>query len=415
MIHLPQKNILRAGAFVIFMMAVSLVAGCGGNQTKDEAATITFWHFWSEPSQEKALKELIAEFEAKEHCTVKATSLSWGDGKTKLLAAFSANKAPDALELGSDWVAQFSSAGVLRPWSSPQDRTKYAAFAIPPAMFGGKQYALPWVVDTRVLFYNKGLLKKAGLPDIAPQTMSQMLAAAEKIQELDGVDGFGANGSDPHRLYKKFLPFVWGNGGDIFSADGKPTLNSPENIEALNMYITLARFGRIETQRELDAAFVQGKIGFWFSGSWLTQKIEAGNPSLDYGVTTVPGMKQVGMSFAGGEYLAVNAKSDKAVLAEKLARFLADGANTIKFCKKVAEAGFPADTAYFHDEYFTTAKNRGAFAEQLTLAKMTPVHPKWLDIEAALENAVVAALYGQKSAGQALSDAQAEVTTLLSR
>lgn len=403
---------MKSGAVFITFMAVLIAAGCGGNQ-KQDTTTITFWHFWSEPSQEKALKELIAEFEAKEHCSVKATSLSWGDGKTKLLAAFSSNTAPDALELGSDWVAQFSSAGVLRQWNSPEDKIKYAAFAIPPAMFDGKQYALPWVVDTRVLFYNKELLRKAGLPEVAPSTMSQMLAASEKIQELSDVDGFGANGSDPHRLYKKFLPFIWGNGGDILSSDGKPTLNSPENIEALNMYITLARFGRIETQRELDAAFVQGKIGFWFSGGWLTQKIETGNPSLDYGVATVPGMKQAGMSFAGGEYLAVNAKSDKAALAEKLARFLADGANTIKFCKKVAEAGFPADTAYFHDTYFTTAKNRAAFAEQLTRAKMTPVHPKWLDIEAAVENAVVAALYGQKSAGQALGDAQAEVTTLL--
>ncbi len=413
MIRTTGKNTLKTGAILILCIAAVFAAGCGGNSTS-EPTTITFWHFWSEPSQEKALKELLADFEAKEHCTVKATSLSWGDGKTKLLAAFSANTAPDALELGSDWVAQFSSAGVLRPWNSPEDRTKYAAFSIPPALFNGKQFALPWVVDTRVLFYNKGLLKKAGLPDVVPQSMSQMLAAAEKIQELDGVDGFGANGSDPHRLYKKFLPFVWGNGGDIFGADGKPTLNSPENIEALNMYITLARFGRIETQRELDAAFVQGKIGFWFSGGWLTQKIEAGNPQLDYGVATVPGMKRVGMSFAGGEYLAVNAKSGKAALAEKLVRFLADGANTIKFCKNVAEAGFPADTAYFHDPYFTTAKNRGAFAEQLTLAKMTPVHPKWLDIEAALENAVVAALYGQKSAGQALNDAQQDVTAMLS-
>ena len=37
---------------------------------------------------------------------------------------------------------------------------------------------------------------------------------------------------------------------------------------------------------------------------------------------------------------------------------------------------------------------------------MTPVHPKWLDIEALIENAVSEALYGNKTPKQALDDAQ---------
>ncbi len=396
----------------LFVFAAMLSA-CGGKSGQDTADTITFWHFWSEPAQEKALKEIIAEFEKKENCTVNATALSWGDGKTKLLAAFNAGKAPDILELGSDWVAQFSSAGVLREWNGTNDRNRFADFSIAPAMFSGKQYALPWVVDTRVLFYNKDLLKKAGLPDTPPATMSEMLNAAEKIQQFEGVDGFGANGSDPHRLYKKFLPLVWSNGGYIFDSTGAPAINSAANIEALNMYIALSRAGRIETQRELDAAFTQGKIGFWFSGSWLTKKIENGNPTLDYGVALIPDMKHTGMSFAGGEYLAVNAKSDKAKLAEKFIRYLTDGATALNFCKKVADAGFPADKSKFSDIYFSTAKNRSVFAKQLERSKMTPVHPRWLDIEAAIENAVVAALYGQKSAAQALNDAQTDIAAMV--
>lgn len=397
-------------ALIIF---ASIFYGCGQKDAKNTSNSITFWHFWSEPAQEKALKEIIAEFEKKEHCTINATALSWGDGKTKLLAAFNAEKAPDALELGSDWVAQFSSAGVLREWNGTNDRNRFADFSITPALFSGKQYALPWVVDTRVLFYNKDLLKKAGLPDTPPATMSEMLNAAEKIQQFEGVDGFGANGSDPHRLYKKFLPLVWSNGGDIFDTTGAPAINSTANIEALNMYIALSRAGRIETQRELDAAFTQGKIGFWFSGSWLTQKIENGNPTLNYGVAVIPDMKFSGMSFAGGEYLAVNAKSGKAELAEKFIRYLTDGETALNFCKKVSDAGFPADKSKFNDTYFATAKNRSVFAKQLERSKMTPVHPRWLDIEAAIENAVVAALYGQKSAAQALGDAQTDVAAML--
>ncbi len=404
---------MKKNAILLYSLGLLLLASCSGNKEQNAPNTITFWHFWSEPSQEKVIKEIIADFEKQEHCTINATALSWGDGKTKLLAAFNSGKAPDVLELGSDWVAQFSSANVLRELNDTNDRKRFSDFSLAPAMFSGKQFALPWVVDTRVLFYNKNLMKKAGLSDAPPATMSEMLNLAEKIQQFEGADGFGANGSDPHRLYKKFLPFVWSNGGDIFDSSGNPSLNSTANIEALNMYVSLSRAGRIETQRELDAAFVQGKIGFWFSGGWLTQKIEAGNPSLNYGVALVPAMKQPGMSFAGGEYLAINAKSSNQQLAEKFIRYLSDGKIALNFCKKNADAGFPADKSTFNDAYFNTAKNRSIFAQQLAHAKMTPVQPRWLDIESIIENAVVEALYGQKTAAQALADAQTDVTAIL--
>jgi maltose-binding protein MalE len=45
---------------------------------------------------------------------------------------------------------------------------------------------------------------------------------------------------------------------------------------------------------------------------------------------------------------------------------------------------------------------------------MTPVHPRWLDIEAAFEEAVVRALYGELTAEQALREAQRRIRQLLS-
>ena len=44
---------------------------------------------------------------------------------------------------------------------------------------------------------------------------------------------------------------------------------------------------------------------------------------------------------------------------------------------------------------------------------MTPVHPKWLQIEAILENDAVKALYGEATPSETLSAAQEEVLELL--
>ena len=56
---------------------------------------------------------------------------------------------------------------------------------------------------------------------------------------------------------------------------------------------------------------------------------------------------------------------------------------------------------------------KSVFAQQLLFAKSTPVHKKWLDIEAIIEYAVTEAIYGQKSEQQALDDAQVEILKII--
>lgn len=402
-------------AAVLCTLVVTGGCSSGGDQPASETRTLRFWHFWSEPAQKEALKQVIADFEQQYDCTVELTDLSWNDGKTKLFAAFNSNTAPDVVELGSDWVAQFSSAGVLENLSDDTiNFDRFADFARAPALYQGDIYALPWVVDTRVMFYNKALLRRAGLPDTPPATMSDLLNAAEQINRLgNGVYGFGANGDDQHRLYKKVLPFFWSNGGQIFDASGRPAINSPQNVHALDMYLDLARAGMMETQRQLDNEFLKGNIGFWISGSWLLSKLQKGDSAVDYGVMMIPPFAgKSSSSFAGGEYLAVNAKAANPELAKDFAQFMTDGKNAIKFCKLVYDAGFPADSEYIRDPYFQSIPYRSVFAEQLEHARMTPVHPQWLDIEKIIEDAVVEALLGRATAQEALDRAQEAIVTL---
>lgn len=387
------------------------IGGCSDSPNKNENNTLVFWHFWSEPTQKQALRTLIDKFEKENNCKVVMTELSWNDGKTKLLASFNSKTAPDVLELGSDWVAQFSSAGVLS--QIPEKDLSYSIpYALKPAQWKGAYFAAPWVVDTRVMFCNREAMAKGNVQNI-PTTVQSLVEASRAISESgSGVYGFGANGADAHRLYKKILPFFWSNGGDIFDDKGNLVLYSPQNVAALEKYVELSRYGMIETQRHLDELFVQGKLGFWISGSWLMKKISDGNPSLRYSVALIPGMNSSSMSFAGGEYIAINKSSQKQELAKKLLMFLVKDDNAVTFCSSIPEAGFPA-SKNVSSEKFMSVPEKQVFAQQLTYAKMTPVHPRWLDIEAILENAVTSALLGEKSASVALAEAQREAETLV--
>ncbi|MFA7626321.1 MAG: extracellular solute-binding protein [Candidatus Kapaibacterium sp.] len=401
------KNIL-----CLSILILSLVS-CGdkSNSEKSESNVIRFWHFWSEPNQRAIIKELISEFESANDCKVEMTELSWGDGKTKLFAAFNAKNAPDVLELGSDWVAQFSSSSVLHELNPDSvNINKFIDFSLSPCYYENKLYALPWIVDTRVLFFNKDLVQ-AGSEEF--DTYEKLAEIASKINNKNTY-GWGANGSDRHRLYKKIVSFFWTYGGDILDDSGNPVINSAANIAALEMYSSLSRYGIIETQRQLDASFTEGKTAFWLSGGWLIEKIKNENPNLNYGVSLVPGTgDSEGISFGGGEYLAINANSGNKELAEELIKFLTDGKNSIRFCKAVIEAGFPADKQYYQDDFYNSQEERLVFAKQLEKARMTPIHPKWLDIETIIEDAAVETMYGKASAAESLNAAQLKVLEII--
>lgn len=217
--HRAQIAIILASCILVSMN------GCGGGAQDSGANVIRFWHFWSEPGQKAVLKELVAEFEKEKNVKVELTELSWNDGKVKLQAAFNSGAPPDVIELGSDWIAQFSSSGVLL--ALPGDGNalgRFVSYSVAPAMWQGRTFAYPWTLDTRVIFTNQTLLAKAGWMEPII-TMDQLIRAAELVKE-SGTDGWGANGADAHRLYKKILPFMWTYGGDVFDAQGKPILNS---------------------------------------------------------------------------------------------------------------------------------------------------------------------------------------------
>ena len=107
---------------------------------------------------------------------------------------------------------------------------------------------------------------------------------------------------------------------------------------------------------------------------------------------------------AAGVAPTINKLSKKQELAGKLLKFLTKEENVVSFCKSIPEAGFPASKSS-SSMNFKDVPHKDTFAQQLNLAKMTPVHPRWLEIEAILENAVTSALLGEKSAALALSDA----------
>ncbi|MEI8134052.1 MAG: extracellular solute-binding protein [bacterium] len=404
--------------FALFLILLS-VSSCSTKKN----ITLRFSHFWTEPGQRAVLDSVIHDFKLLHpDIDVEVMDLSWADGKTKLMVNFNAGTAPDVLELGSDWVAQFSSSNVLEDITSLDSiKPRFAnapEYANEPGKWNGRYFAVPWFVDTRVIFINSDLLNgatdsiflKGEFREDPLATWDGLYNYGLGIQRKGIGKGIGVNGSDMHRLYKKILPQIWSNGGNLFDQSGKPTFSSRENIEALTFYVNQLNAGVLESQKNLDDLFKRGKLGILYSGSWLFTPLAKAD--FHWYCIPFPGNNgHAGVSFAGGEYLAINAKSKMRRQAEQFLTFITRPDNELRLAK--AFNIFPADKNLQRDSFYLNRNQGSVVITQLDHARMTPVHPKWLEIEAILEDETAQALYKKKSPESAMKSCDSRVLELL--
>ncbi len=125
--------------------------------------------FWAMGREGEVVQTLMPEF-ARAHpdTSVAVQQLPWSAAHAKLLTAFAGGDLPDLCQMGNTWIAEFCALGALQRLD--------AAVATSPVVrptdgfegiwrtnrIGGGLYGIPWYVDTRLLFYRRDLLDKAG-------------------------------------------------------------------------------------------------------------------------------------------------------------------------------------------------------------------------------------------------------------
>ncbi len=400
----------RAG-WLSAALALALALSCAPARRGEE---IVFWQFW--PSE--VVTPLIEQFQRENPgLTVRMEQLTWQSGLEKITAAVAAGNAPDLCELGSTWIPRMLAAGSLTEWTGEVRDLEPRLRGWDLCSAGGRHYGLPWVMGTRALFYNKALFAQAGLDsNRAPETWEELYDAAERIHRLGGgIHGYGVQAGERYVLFKKFMPFAWGNGGRVLSDDlARSEFDSPRNREALAFYLKLKDVGMLGRQDELDREFKEGRLGVQISGAWLFRSIPKDAPALRYGVALVPRPERergTHASFAGGEVLVSFAGSKQKAAALKLARFLVRPENSLALAQ-AAMSVQPATLAADTNAYYRERPEQQLMIRQFETAVPTPNHPAWVEMEAVVEDEVEQALYDRKSVQKAVADAHRKLDVL---
>src|SRR5512144_3197186 len=152
----------RVAAAIGAMLAAA--SACG--RSAGTGAPIELWALGREGEM---VERLMPEFERRHPgLKVRVQQLPWSAAHEKLLTAYVGDALPDVVQVGSTWIPELTALGALEPLDARLDatpdmpRADFFPGVLAIHVIDGRTMAIPWYVDTRVLFYRSDLLRAAG-------------------------------------------------------------------------------------------------------------------------------------------------------------------------------------------------------------------------------------------------------------
>ena len=294
----------------------------------------------------------------------------------------------DLGEVGSTYIESLKGMNALRPFTADEVLSFGGESAFVKGVFEAgcdqqqQVWAIPWRADSRVIFYRRDLLAKAGIvEENAFQTPARMEQTLQALQD-SGVDIPLALGTQSaHALTPFTVCWVWGAGGDYINPNGtEVTFHLPEALQGFCNYFKLGRFLTPDTQKldvsSSDALFCEGKAAVTYAGTWLQEGInEASFPGgrENLGVALPPGVPLV-----GGTHLIIWKRSIKESITLELIRFLTSKDGLTKYPKSIS---IPARLDALNDEVFSHHLISQTFNEAIRTGRSVPSLPLWALVE----------------------------------
>lgn len=327
---MKRKKLLALTISALTMF--SLLTGCGGSESssgngssKEGRVEITYMAWYNNETEPKETQKSLDKFnESQDKITVKLVSVPYADYVTKLNTMASSNNLPDTAMMMESQVIKWAVNGKLLDISdmysgndAPLDSLAFK--------YQGKSVAYSAANEVLLLYYNKDLFDKAGLPYPPASadkawTWQEFVDVAKKLTKdkngkMPGEAGFDQENIVTYGCNFNTISWMWpvlalSNGGGLVSQDGKELLlGKKETIEAaqaiadLNLKehvaptpATLANFPT------LDVTLLSGKVAMATSGQWeigvsLKNSLKDG---LHYGVGVLPKMKEAVTLNTGG-------------------------------------------------------------------------------------------------------------------
>ena len=342
--------LLTAAMAVGSVSGVTVFAADAGTDEKAEMAdasdvdgtTITFWHSMGGVNGE-AIDTLVKKFNDENEYGITVDAQYQGeydDSLNKLKSAQIGNMGADLVqvyEIGSRFMID---SGWIVPMQQMIDADSYDVSEIEPNLaayytIDNELYSMPFNSSTPIMYYNKDMLKEAGidLPSTdaaSPWSWDEFVENAKKITKDSSGNGPDDEGFDPDSIsvygtmmptdWVKFIALLHTNGVGILNEDGDALgISTPEGIEVIQAIADLGNTIHCAPSSAMakgafsdaSAMLMNGQVAMVIDGGWALANYT--NEGFDVGVAPIPAFQQAAdISWTAGLCMSPNAAENEA-------------------------------------------------------------------------------------------------------
>jgi arabinogalactan oligomer / maltooligosaccharide transport system substrate-binding protein len=391
------------------LLAALAVTASAASASQHKGVTITIWDYFDAPPNGTAERNAllaVAQKWAKKTGNKVVDPGYVANKENKFIQAAPAGQGPDILMEPHDRTGSFVVPGLLsaapKNLLTSSQASDYSAVSLQAFQYNGKQYGLPWAVETYFLFYNKQLVPNP------PKTWGGLVIQAKKLTQGDQY-GFLW---DTTNFYYDYA-FMAGYGGYVFKHTAKGLdpnqlgVDTPGSIKGLKLIQDLTNYYKLvppaTNTNIMEGEFASGKAGMIIDGPWAVAGFKAKN--VNFGVAPLPEFKTGSpmKPFIGVQGFLVNKYSKKAAVAWDLVKYLSENAQLPLF---KAAGRVPVLKSVANSPLVKANAVAQAVSQSASLGEPMPNIPAMSVVWSPMANALGTLVNGKATPAQAAADAQ---------
>lgn len=345
---------------------------------------------------------------------------SWETLWTALREAIFKRNSLKVAEIGSTWLGSLVGMRALRAFSQTEIGHMGGSEAFVPAAWDSlclvddpQIQAIPWLTDTRVLYYWRDMLTDAGIDEnTAFDTPANFENTLSTLQANGMAAPFALPTTKLALLVHNLATWVWAYGGDFLSTNHRETgFNQPEALAGAIAHFNLHRYLHHPPEPAEESfnwrAFLKREVAVMMTGSYFVPYL---NPRTTDEQRTHIGMAlPPGPAFIGGSHLVIMDHTPPRQEARALELILRLTDTTILQDLCIMTGMLPARLSVLDKPPFSTDPFYRVMVEALRRGRSLPTLSLWGTIEERLIDSC-AYIWSQIMANPA-ADVEAIVTT----
>jgi arabinogalactan oligomer/maltooligosaccharide transport system substrate-binding protein len=393
--------------------ALATLAAFAAAPVAQAATDLVVWHAYR-GDEKAAFEKVVGMYNAKQKdVVVKSLAVPYDAYADKITASVPRGKGPDVFIFAQDRLGGWVEAGqTIEPIDFFVD-DKVTSQLVPgmmPAMtYRDTVYGLPLNYKSIAMIYNTALVKAP------PKTTGELIKVAKGLTNAPS-GRFGLAYEYSNFFFHAALMNAYG--GQVFAPGPKPTIDSPQNVQAvktmMKWYKTDGILPADPSSTLIASLFNEGKAAIVFSGPWFLGEVQ---DKVKYAIAPLPTVDEAGGKpmrpwlTVEGVYVSAGSRQKEAAYA--FAEYLVSAEAALVLALEGGQ--LPTNKSVYSDPRVMKNPTLQGFRKQLDTAVPMPNYAEMTLMWSPVTTAMNKIVKGSATPEVALKEAQATVTDSIAK